>query len=143
MLPLSTARRLKPAGLAWTPALHDFFGIPDRGLDNRVFVISDISVDVELLRGQSMVTFNGNAEWALDYIMTTEVVWLPSEAQLREALESHLLAEPQPALRMISAPNNRQCVIQFHGQTATFESSDASEAYATALLYVLEQERNP
>jgi hypothetical protein len=134
---------LKAASLAWTPALHDFFGIPDRGLDDRVFVISDISVDVELLQGQSMVTFNGNAEWALDYVITTEAIWLPSEAQLREALESRLLAEPQPALTMISAPDHHQCAIWFQGQLLTLEAPDASEAYAAALLYVLEQDRNP
>jgi hypothetical protein len=140
VLSLSTARRLKAAGLAWTPALHDFFGVPDRGFDNRVFVISDMSVDVELLKGQSIVTFNGTSEWALDYEMTTELIWLPSEAQLREILEERLGAELQPALSLVSTLDTHQCMIRFQGQALTFDAPDASEAYAAALLHILEQE---
>ena len=143
MLSLSTARRLKAAGLAWTPALHDFFGIPDRGFDDRVFVISDMSVDVELLKGHSIVTFNGTSEWALDYAMTTELVWLPTETQLREILEHRLWAELQPALSLVSAPDVHQCMIRFQGQSLTFDAPDASEAYAAALLHILEQEPSP
>ena len=140
VLSLSTARRLKTAGLAWTPALHDFFGVPDRGFDDRVFVISDMSVDVELLKGHSIVTFNGTSEWALDYEMTTELIWLPTEAQLRRALEQRLEAEMQPALSLVSTPNAHQCMIRFQGQSLTFDAPDASEAYAAALLHILEQE---
>ena len=143
VLSLSTARRLKAAGLAWTPALHDFFGIPDRGFDDRVFVISDMSVDVELLKGRSIVTFNGTSEWALDYEMTTELVWLPTEAQLREILEQRLWAELQPALSLVSALDTHQCTIRFQGQSLTFDAPDASEAYAAALLHILEQEPSP
>jgi hypothetical protein len=143
VISLSTARRLKAAGLAWTPALHDFFGVPDRGFDNRVFVISDMSVDVELLKGQSIVTFNGTSEWALDYEMTTELVWLPSEAQLRDILEQRLGAELQPALSLVSALDIHQCIIRFQGRSRTFDAPDASEAYAAALLHILEQEPNP
>jgi len=140
VLSLSTARQLKAAGLAWAPALHDFFGVPDRGFDDRVFVISDMSVDVELLKGHSIVTFNGTSEWALDYEMTTELIWLPTEAQLRRALEQRLEAEMQPALSLVSTPNAHQCMIRFQGQSLTFDAPDASEAYAAALLHILEQE---
>jgi hypothetical protein len=140
MLHLSMARRLKAAGLGWAPALHDFFGIPDRGLDDRVFVINDMSVDVELLKGRSIVAFNGTSEWSLDYEMTTELVWLPTEAQLRETLEHRLRAELQPALSLVSALDTHQCMIRFQGQSLTFDATDASEAYAAALLHILEQE---
>jgi len=140
MLSLSMARRLKTAGLAWTPALHDFFSVPDRGFDDRIFVINDMSVDVELLKGRSIVTFNGTSEWALDYEMTTELVWLPTETQLREILEHRLWAELQPALSLASAPDTHQCVIRFQGQSLAFDAPEASEAYAAALLHILEQE---
>jgi hypothetical protein len=111
MLSLSTARRLKAAGLAWTPGLHDFFAIPDRGLDDRVFVISDVSVDIELLKGQSIVTFNGTSEWAMDYEVMSEVVWMPTEEQLRQQLEQRL-APGSPALKLTRAPpfTTRKCV---------------------------------
>jgi len=38
---LSIARLLKDAGLQWQPELNDFFAIPDRGIDEKIFVISD------------------------------------------------------------------------------------------------------
>jgi len=143
MLSLSMARHLKAAGLAWAPALHDFFSVPDRGFDDRIFVINDMSVDVELLKGRSIVTFNGTSEWALDFEMTTELVWLPTEAQLRETLEHRLWAELRPALSLVSALDTHQCMIRFQGQSLTFDAPDASEAYAAALLYILEQEPGP
>ncbi len=139
MISLSTARRLKAAGLNWTPALHDLFSVPDRGLDDRIFVISDVSVDVELLRGRSVVTFNGTAEWALDYEMIAELVWLPTEAQLRTELERRLQAEPQPRLALVSTPDGYLCEMPFRGQSLTFRAPEASEAYGAALMHVLEE----
>ena len=141
MISLAAARNLQKAGLSWTPALHDFFGVPDRGMDDRVFVISDISVDIELLKGQSVVTFNGTAEWALDYEMVAELVWLPTEAQLRQALEHSLQAEPQPRLKLVCAPEGYLCEIPLRGQNLTFRASEAGEAYGAALLYVLQASR--
>ena len=141
MISLTTAQQLHAAGLSWTPALHDFFGVPDRGMDDRVFVISDISVDIELLKGQSVVTFNGTAEWALDYEMVAELVWLPTEAQLRLALERLLQSEPQPRLKLVCAPEGYRCEIPLRGQSLTFRASEACEAYGAALLHVLETGR--
>lgn len=138
MLSLTTAQRLKAAGLTWTPAKNDFFVVPERGLDDVVFVISDMTVLVELLKGQLAVTFHGTVEWALDHILIAELVWLPTEAQLRELLEQRLLGEPPPALRLTSTPDGYWCEIRFREQVLLFEAFGASEAYATALLYVLE-----
>jgi len=50
MLSLSTARRLRAAGLTWTPACTISLPSPNAGMDDRVFVISDVSVDIELLQ---------------------------------------------------------------------------------------------
>ena len=141
MLALSTARRLKAAGLAWTPDLHDFFAVPDRGLDDRVFVISDVSVDVELLKGQSIVTFNGTSEWALDYEVMSELVWMPTEEQLRRQLEQRLADGASVVLKLIYAPDGYWCEIQSKGKALAFLGADASEAYAEALLHVLEENR--
>ena len=105
MLSLSMAQQLKEAGLSWTPALHDFFAIPDRGFDDEVFVISNMFSNVEWLRGHLAVTFQGSVEWALDHIMVTELVWLPTEAQLREELEKRLVVEQHPGMRLTSTPD--------------------------------------
>jgi hypothetical protein len=134
---LSLARQLKAAGLGWTPAKNDFFAIPDRDLDDVIFVISDMTVLVEMLRGQLAVTFHGAVEWALDHIMITELVWLPTETQLRELLEQRLVGEPQPALTLVSTPDGYCCQIQVGGQQLTFEAFGVSEVYAMALLHLL------
>lgn len=137
VISLSRARELKEAGLVWKPASYDFFGIPDRGMDEHVFVINDITVLVEQVMGHVAVTFHGTPEWALDYVMVTEVVWLPTEAQLREALEEGLLGEPQPSVTFQTTLAGYRCVIRFQGQVRSFESFGASETYAAALLHVL------
>jgi hypothetical protein len=137
MLSLSIAQQLKEAGLSWTPALHDFFAIPDRGFDDEVFVISNMFSNVEWLRGHLAVTFQGSVEWALDHIMVAELVWLPTEAQLRDELEKRLVGEQHPEMRFTSTPDGYTCEIRFRNQRLRFEAFGASEAYAAALLHVL------
>jgi hypothetical protein len=139
MLSLSTAIKLKSANLTWIPAMHDFFAIPNRGLDDRLFVISDMVTYIEIRNNLPMVTFHGVVEWALDYVLTQEVVWIPRESQLRNRLMQFLVSEKLPALRLESTPEGYSCIIQFRGQEHNFESSEASEAYASALLYVLNE----
>jgi hypothetical protein len=142
---LSTARQLKSAGLPWIPAEHDRFAIPGRGLDDRVFVIADMTVIVEVLHGSPAVTFHGTAEWALDYLIVSETVWLPTEEQLRRLLEQRVLdpvlnadgGEGQVTLRLERAATGYHCAISWHGGPLTFAAVDASEAYAAALLHVM------
>lgn len=137
MLSLSTARKLKEAGLPWTPAVHDFFAVPDRGFDDRIFVISDIFANVEWLRGHLAVTFHGSVEWALDHVWVAELVWLPTEAQLREELERRLVTRRGPGVKLTGTVDGYVCELQVRGRCLRFEASDASEAYAAALLEVI------
>ena len=137
MLSLSTAQQLKQAGLEWTPALHDFFAIPDRGFDNQVFVISDVFAIVERLHGHLAVTFHGSAEWALDHLLVADLVWLPTEAQLRQELEQRLAAHGQPDLKLSCTQGVYTCEFRSQDGWLHFTASDASEAYAAALLHVL------
>ena len=136
MISLATALALKNAGLTWVPADLDSFAIPDRQMDERVFVISDMLVTVDVLQGLQVVAFQGASEWALDSLVTTEAVWMPREDQLRLALEAALLASGRPELRMTSSLNGCRCEITHEGQLKAFEAKDASEAYAAALLYL-------
>ena len=92
MISVELATVLRDGGLEWRPALYDIFFIPDRGLDDRVFVLSDMTVDVQHLAGGAAITFNGAVEWSLDSILHGEVVWLPTEAQLRALLGERLVA---------------------------------------------------
>ncbi len=105
-----------------------------------VFVISDMTILVRKMGGHLTVHFYGTAEWALDHILITELVWLPTETQLRELLEQHLLGEPEPALTLTSTADGYRCQIQFRGQMFTFEAFGASETYGMALLHILDTE---
>ncbi len=140
MLSLTLAEELKKAGLPWTPAKLDFFAIPERGLDDGVYVISDMTVLVEVLKGQLAVTFHGAVEWALDHMLIADLVWLPTETQLREQLEQRLVGEPEPVLQLSSAADGYRCEIHFRGERLDFEAFGASEAYALALLHLLRQQ---
>lgn len=140
MISLETARELKSAGLVWSPALYDFFGVPDRQMDDKVFVISDVMVTVEMMQGMEVVAFQGASEWALDSLIATEAVWIPSETQLREALESILLASGRPELRLTSSLSGYRSEFTLGDQRHSFESGDAVEAYAQALLFVLKEQ---
>lgn len=137
MLLLSTAKKLKEAGLSWKPALHDFFAIPDRGFDEKVFVISDMFVNVELLRGHLEATFHGSVEWALDHIVVDELVWLPTEEQLRNELEGRLIPVSGAGVKLASTADGYTCEFLIGDRRLHFEAFDASEAYASALLHLL------
>lgn len=86
VISVDLARRLKTAGLAWSPSSGDRFHVPDRDLDDTVFVVSEMTIETADLPTGRVVKFNGTTEWALDSIAEDEVVWLPHEAQLRELL---------------------------------------------------------
>ncbi len=137
MISLSLAQQLKKAGLKWEPATHDFFAVPDRGMDNRVFVISDIQSTMENLFGSPVVAFQGASEWALDYLVASEVVWLPTESQLRQALEELLLQGGSHNLILAWALTGYRCIFSFNDQELIFQGSQAEEAYAKALLHLL------
>ena len=138
MISLQLARQLKDAGLQWQPAKNDFFVIPDRGLDEHVFVISDMLATLETLQGQEVVAFQGASEWALDDLATGELIWLPREDQIRQLLEAALLERGLLALHMESDLEGCRCTIRYRNQSRTFRARQADEAYAAALIHLLE-----
>ena len=143
MISIPLALELKAAGLVWTPRLHDFFAIPDRGLDERLFVIGDILVSIERLRGEQLISFDGATEWALDYVLTGDALWMPSEEQLRELVEEHLALMAQPALRLSSTADGYRVTLSWLAENQAakileFEAFGASDAYARALLFMLQ-----
>lgn len=137
MIPLALAQRLSEAGLIWVAGRHDFFGIPDRGMDEKVFVLTDIMANLEILQGWPVVAFHGAAEWALDYIYTADVVWLPTESQLRSVLEDRLSAESDSSLSLTLLDGSYECRIRVSTESLSFQAPSAEEAYGQALLYVL------
>jgi hypothetical protein len=137
MVGLETARKLKAAGLHWEPAQGDRFAVPDRGLDDRVFVINDMAAIIEMIHGAEMVTFHGTPEWALDYVYLGEAVWLPDEGQLRELLHQRLEQEAQPVYDLLYLAEGFTCRFGWRGGALAFTAPEASDAYAAALLHVM------
>jgi hypothetical protein len=89
VLSLELALALRDAGLAWHPAVGDAFVVPDREMDEQVFVLSDMVVQtVQPPAGPPILAFNGTTEWALDSLDAHEALWLPREDQLRALLGS-------------------------------------------------------
>lgn len=130
MISKTLALRLKAAGLAWEPAAHDRFVIPDRDLDDEVFSINDLSTEVRDVAGRPVILFNGAVEWSLDWIVSREVVWLPTEDQLRDALGDRFV-------RLQRLPQGYRCVALVGGTEQGFDAAAAADAYGEALLGVL------
>jgi hypothetical protein len=128
-LALQLARR----GLAWKPGSGDRFFVPDRDLDDEVFVVSGMSIEVSDLPSGTEMRFNGTVEWALDSIAQSEVVWLPREEQMRAALGERFLR-----LERLDGETGGFAVVLAAGGSERAETRhvdiDAERAYARALL---------
>ncbi len=101
--------------------------IPDRDLDEQVFAVSDMVVEVHELPQGRLLAFNGTTEWALDSIMQTDALWLPSEAQLRTMLG-------QAFVSLHAVPGGYVVVVDDGDKQSRHVDVDAESAYARALL---------
>ena len=86
------AHRLHDAGLAWSPDNGDRFWLPDRDLEQTVFTVSDMVVEVRDQPAGRVLAFNGTTEWALDDVEEHEAVWLPRLDQLLDLLGDRFLS---------------------------------------------------
>jgi hypothetical protein len=124
------AQQLRRAGLAWKPAAGDRFAVPDRGLDDQVFVLSDMTIEVHDLPEGQVLGFNGTTEWALDDVELDEALWLPREDQLRELLGGTFRALRRTDGKWVTE-------ITLLGEERSFEAATVESAYAAALLHLL------
>jgi len=92
MISFDLARRLHDDGLAWSPGNGDGFWLPEHELDQTVFTVSDMVVEVRDLPTGRILAFNGTTEWALDDVEEHEAVWLPRLDQLLVVLGTHFLS---------------------------------------------------
>ena len=130
MLSLELARALHHAGLQWTPARGDTFVMPDRGMDSDVFVLSDMTIEVEHFSPGAVIGFNGTTEWALDSIEQTEALCVPAEHHLRERLGDTFAG-------LAPTGDGYRVTLRVDGVTSGYEGPDPVEAYALALLDLL------
>ena len=128
MITVELARDLIGAGVLWEPAAGDRFVIDAELLTGEVFWISDLTVEVQTYRDQSLLGFNGTTEWALDSVTLDQALWLPREDQLRELLGDRLEVvrqlEDEWELTYAVAP----------GYVRTVTDADLECAYAKAIL---------
>jgi hypothetical protein len=128
------ATQLREAGLTWKPTSGDRFAIPDRDLEDEVFVLSQMTIEVYNVPNGRVIGFNGTTEWALDDVEIDEALWLPREDQLRE-----LLGGTFRALRRATGESTHGYDVEMSllGEDRTFSAPTPDEAYAAALLHLL------
>ena len=137
MISSELALRLKQAGLEWRPVERDFFMMPEHNLDEQIFVVSALPALVQNFHSEMSITFHGSIEWALDYVLLSEAVWLPAETQMR-ALLSDAIGVDAP-LRLDRTAAGYRVQIASDADLLDFDAGDAENAYALALLHVLEK----
>jgi hypothetical protein len=128
------ATALRDAGLPWTPTKGDWFVIPDKGLDDLVFVLSDMVIETRRMAlGRQMLAFNGSTEWAIDTLAASEALWLPREDQLRG-----VLGEAFMSLDYLPGETPGYAVSMLLGdREERYVDVDVESAYARAALALL------
>ena len=130
VIPVELAVRLRDAGLVWKPSPGDRFAIPDRDLDDEVFVLSDMTIQVHELPEGPVLGFNGTTEWALDDVEQDEAIWLPREDQLRELLGGTFHG-------LDRSPDGYRVRFTLPDGPAEAVADDPEQAYAEALLRLI------
>jgi len=128
------ATALRDAGLAWSPIKGDWFVIPDRGLDELEFVVSDMVVETRRMAfDRQLLAFNGTTEWAMDMLAASDALWMPREDQLRE-----LLGEAFMSLEYIPGETPGYAVSMLLGDSEErYVDVDVESAYARAAIALL------
>ena len=130
MISLPLARQLRDAGLRWDPQPGDRFVVADRDMDEDVFTLAEMTVDVHDFPTGRLIGFNGTVEWALDSIRARDCVWLPSEEQLRDRLGGTF----RTLVRTAEGWRVELCIGESSYQA---ESALAADAYGRALLHLI------
>jgi hypothetical protein len=139
VITVELARRLRDAGMPWTPASGDRFVVARPGMEADVFVLADLLAEVHDFVDGAVIGFNGTVEWALDSVALADVVWLPREEQLRAALGDRFVrleAVPGGYVVVTRPPDDggRAAAASAGGRHTDL---DAERAYARALLAAL------
>lgn len=127
MISVETAEQLALAGLLWQPRRGDHFVLPHRDMDDQVFVLSDMTIEVHQFPAGEVIGFNGTVEWALDSVERHEALWIPREDQLRELLDDAFVS-------LSRVTDGYVCEL---ADGTRVEASTSADAYAQALLMKL------
>lgn len=130
MISQHLAAALRDAGLRWKPRAGDRFVIPQEGLEQELFTLSEMTIEAREYPTGTILGFNGTTEWALDSVAQEDALWMPREDQLRELLGG--------TFRSLEGPSEgrdgfRVTTDPVAGES-TFEARTAADAYALAVL---------
>jgi hypothetical protein len=132
MISIELARSLRDAGLRWTPRRGDHFVVADRDMDDEVFVLSDMTIEIQQFATGPVIGFNGTTEWAMDDVEQDEAIWLPREDQLRALLGG--------TFRGLTRTHGGYAVeIALGDEPLVFEADEAEPAYGAALLHLIQR----
>jgi hypothetical protein len=134
VIAVELARKLRDAGLRWSPATGDRFIVADRDMDADVFVLSDMTIEVHDLPDGRVIGFNGTTEWALDSVESEQALWLPRESQLRELLGGTFRG-------LERSDEGWRVRLEVNGHPHAEDDPDPEQAYGKALLHLLELTR--
>ncbi|MGV8897307.1 MAG: pilus assembly protein CpaE [Rhodoglobus sp.] len=132
MISTALARALRDSGLTWRPSVGDAFRIDRVEADEEVYILSDMTVEAHDYGTGVVLGFNGTTEWALDSVALEDALWMPHEHQLRQFLAG--------SFRSLTAVTDPVVEIEVEGETHSFESENAANAYARAALYLLDSQ---
>lgn len=125
------ARALRDSGLNWRPVAGDAFLIDSVEVDADVFFLSDMTVEAHHFPTGTELGFNGTTEWALDSVPLEDALWLPHEHQLRDLLGAAFVS-------LAVGSTGPTVTATIDGSTHTFDADAAADAYARALLALLD-----
>ena len=131
MIATGLARALRDSGLRWTPRAGDAFVIDRIEAEDEVFILSDMTVEAHEFDTGTVLGFNGTTEWALDSVSLDDALWHPREDQLRELLAAAFVS-------LARADDGWSVTATVDGIRSEFRATDAADAYARALLAVLD-----
>ena len=136
MISTELARALRDSGLEWHPEVGDAFRIDRIEAEADVFYLSDMTIEAYQFPSGTELGFNGTTEWALDSVAIEDALWLPGEAQLRV-----LLGRAFVSLR--GAAGRWLVTALVAGESIEFTAELAEDAYARALLAILDDLASP
>jgi hypothetical protein len=131
MISIALARALRDSGLVWRPQRGDDFRIDRVEADDEVYTLSDMTVEAHTYTSGTVLGFNGTTEWALDSVALDDALWLPREDQLRGILKAAFVS-------LERLDSGYRVVAVIDGVSGVYEADDAADAYARALLALLD-----
>jgi hypothetical protein len=131
MIAHDTAQRLRDVGVRWEPEAGDRFAITDPRMDDEVYVVSNMTIDVHRFASGTVIGFNGTTEWALDSIEQQRALWLPREDQLRALLGT--------TFRRLERNEDATWRVELliNGEPVQVTDPDPEQAYARGLLVLI------